>query len=68
MSDIQRLARREHLTVGQWVRRALREVRASRSAVAPETKLEAIRRAARYSFPSGDIGQMLSEIERGYGR
>ena len=43
MTDIQRLAKREHLTVGEWVRRA-----------------------AKYSLPTADIEQMLSEIERGY--
>jgi hypothetical protein len=66
MSEIQRLARREHLTVGEWVRRTLREARASRPAIDPEAKLKAIRRAAEYSFPTADIDQMLSEIERGY--
>ena len=66
MSDIQRLAKRERLTVGEWVRRALREARTSRPAIEPETKLKAVRRGAKYSFPTADIGQMLSEIERGY--
>jgi len=66
MSDIQRLAKRERLTVGEWVRRALRDARASRPAIDPETKLKAVRRGAKYSFPSSDIEQMLSEIERGY--
>ena len=66
MSDIQRLAKRERLTVGEWVRRALREARAARPAVEPETKLKAVRRAAEYSFPTADVKQMLSEIERGY--
>jgi hypothetical protein len=66
MSDIRRLARREHLTVGEWVRRALREARASRPAIDPETKLKAVRRAAGYSFPTADIERMLGEIERGY--
>jgi hypothetical protein len=32
----------------------------------PEARLKAIRRAAEYSFPTGDIDQMLREIERGY--
>jgi hypothetical protein len=32
----------------------------------PEVKLKAIRRAAQYSFPTADLEQMLSEIERGY--
>jgi hypothetical protein len=68
MSDIQRLAKRERLTVGEWVRRALRDARASRSAIDPETKLKAVRRGAKLSFPTTDIEQMLSEIERGYQR
>jgi len=66
MSEIQRLAKREHLTVGEWVRRALREARANRPATDPETKLKAVRKAANYSFPTADVEQMLQEIERGY--
>ena len=66
MSDIQRLAKRERVTVGEWVRRALREARAGRPAVEPESKLKAVRRASEYSFPTADVKQMLSEIERGY--
>ena len=66
MSDIQRLAKRERLTVGEWVRRALRDARASRPAIDPETKLKAVRRGAQYSFPTAGIERMLSEIERGY--
>ncbi|HUQ91454.1 MAG TPA: ribbon-helix-helix protein, CopG family [Bryobacteraceae bacterium] len=67
MSEIQRLAKREHLSVGEWVRRVLREARASRPVIDPETKLKAVRRGAQYSFPTADVDQMLSEIERGYG-
>jgi hypothetical protein len=33
----------------------------------PEAKLKAVRKASRYSFPTADIDQMLSEIEQGYG-
>jgi hypothetical protein len=66
MSDIRRLAKRERLTVGEWVRRVLREARSSRSVIEPETKLKSIRQAAKYSFPTADIDQMLNEIERGY--
>jgi hypothetical protein len=67
MTEIQRLAKRERLTVGEWVRRALRETRAARPGAEPNTKVKAVRRAAEYSFPTADIPQMLSEIERGYG-
>ena len=66
MTDIQRLARRERLTVGEWVRRALREARAQKPVNDSEVKLKAVRRTAELSFPSADIEQMLSEIERGY--
>lgn len=66
MSEIQRLAKRDRLTVGEWVRRALREARSSRPMSDPETKLRSIRRAAKYSFPTADVEQMLNEIEQGY--
>lgn len=66
MSDIQRIARRESLTVGEWVRRALREARMSRPAIAPERKLKSVRNAVKYAFPTAGIEQMLREIERGY--
>lgn len=66
MLDIQRLAKRERLTVGEWVRRALREARSSRPVMEPETTLKAVRRAVAYSFPTANVGQMLDEIERGY--
>ena len=66
MAEIQRLAKRDRLTVGEWVRQALREVRTRRPAVDAETKLRAVRRAAACSFPTSDLPQMLQEIERGY--
>jgi len=66
MADLRRLARRERLTVGEWVRRALREARSNRPAVEAETKLRSVRRAVKYSFPTAEVSQMLSEIERGY--
>lgn len=68
MEEIRRLARREQLTVGEWVRRALREARARRPVHDSKRKLQAIRRAASYSFPTADIEQMLKEIEQGYQR
>ena len=66
LSEIQRLAKRERLSVGEWVRRVLRDARAARPVIDPETKLKAVRRGAQYSFPTADLEQMLSEIERGY--
>ena len=66
MSEIQRLARHDRLTVGEWVRRTLREARAQKPAHDAETKLKAVRRGAAHAFPTADIEQMLGEIERGY--
>jgi hypothetical protein len=66
MKEIQRVAKTERLTVGEWVRRVLREARANKPVNDAEIKLKAIRRGAEFSFPSADIEQMLDEIERGY--
>jgi hypothetical protein len=66
MKDIQRLARRERITVGEWVRRVLREAREHKPSNDPEVKLKAIRRGVEFSFPTADIEQMNQEIERGY--
>lgn len=65
MKEIQRLARRERLTVGEWVRRTLRETREQKPRNDPEAKLKALRRGAKFSFPTADIEEMLCEIERG---
>jgi hypothetical protein len=66
MEELQRLARREHLALGEWVRRVLREARSHRPVQEPQAKLKAVRKAAEYAFPTADIDQMLAEIERGY--
>jgi hypothetical protein len=66
MEEIRRFARREKLTVGEWVRKSLREVRAGQPVHDPQSKLRAIRKAAEYSFPTSDIEQMNAEIEKGY--
>lgn len=65
MDEIRRLARRERVIVGAWVRQVLREARSHQPVHDTQTKLRAIRKAARHSFPTADIGQMLEEIERG---
>jgi hypothetical protein len=66
MAAIQRLAKRERSTVGEWVRRVLQEARASRPVIETESKLRAVRHAVNYGFPTADMEQMLSESERGY--
>ena len=68
MADIQILAQREKLSVGEWVRRTLREARSRKSTGDPEAKLRAIRQAVEHPspVPAVDIDQMLREIEQGY--
>ena len=66
MKEIQRLARSERVTVGEWVRRTLREARMRKPVNDAETKLNAVRRGAEFAFPTADVDQMLREIERGY--
>jgi hypothetical protein len=67
MREIQRSARRERLTVSEWVRRCLREARRRQPSRDADRKLQAVRAAARHSFPTADVDRMLAEIEAGYG-
>jgi Ribbon-helix-helix protein, copG family len=66
LKEIRRLARARRMTVAEWVRQALRAARRREPATAAHRKIESIRWAAQHAFPTGDIEQMLSEIERGY--
>ena len=65
MDEIRRLARRERLSIAEWVRRTLRDARLNQSFHDTQQKLRAVREASKYAFPTADIDQMLSEIERG---
>ncbi|MEW5742766.1 MAG: antitoxin [Myxococcota bacterium] len=65
--EIRRPAKARKTTVAEWVREALRVARARQPQRSQEDKLKAIRAAAKHSFPTGDIDQMLAEIERGDG-
>ena len=63
---IKLVARRERLSVAEWVRRALREARQRVPERSGARKRQAIEAALEHAFPSTDIGVMLGEIERGY--
>jgi hypothetical protein len=65
-TEIRRIARRHRMTVAEWVRQALRRARRDESAVDPKRKLAVVREASRGTYPTADIGQMLTEVERGY--
>lgn len=63
--EIQSAARRQRMTVAEWVRQGLRKVRAGESSKTVEERLEVVERASGYNFPSGDIDQILADIDRG---
>ena len=66
LREIQRIARRQRLTVAEWVRQALRVARRREPGGDVTRKLEAVRAAVRHSFPTGGVEVMLADIERGY--
>jgi hypothetical protein len=66
LRDLRETARREEVPLSEWVRRALRETRRSEPGGGIDKKLRAVRAAARHDFPTADIDEMLTEIERGY--
>lgn len=59
-------ARRHGMTVSEWVRQLIREGARQDDSGDPARKLEIIRWASEFSFPTADIDQMLAEIEQGY--
>jgi hypothetical protein len=65
MAEVQKLAEYEQVSVGEWVRRALREARSRRASMEPYAKLKSVRQAAECSFPTAGIDQMLTEIAQG---
>jgi hypothetical protein len=66
LSEIERLAAQQGMTVAEWVRQALRDARRGVSTVPVERKLMAVRAAVAHGFPTGPIEGMNEEIERGY--
>ena len=64
--EIETIAREKRLTVSEWARQALRWARRQEPLVSPERKLASIRSAVRHEYPTGEIEEMLEQIERGY--
>lgn len=67
LRDIQGIARARGMTTAEWVRQSLRDARDAQARKDPAARLAALHAATRHRFPTGDIDQMLAEIERGYG-
>jgi hypothetical protein len=66
LAAVRRAARRSHMTTAEWVRQALRAARRSEPSGDAAKKLAVVQAASAFEFPTGDIDQMLGEIERGY--
>jgi hypothetical protein len=66
LAEIQRVAKGERKTTAAWVRDALRAARTSAAYPGPEPKLRAVREALTYAYPTGEIDDILADIERGY--
>ncbi len=64
--EIQRAARSRRMSLAEWVRQALALARQREPVGGVGKKLEVIRAAAGWDFPTADIDRMLAEIERGY--
>ena len=64
--EVRRAARRNGLSVSEWVRRSLRDTRSAQPASDRGKKLAVVRAAAGHHFPTADMAQMLREIEQGY--
>lgn len=64
--DLRTTARRQGMTVSQWVRQAIAVMRRREPTYDTGRKLMAVREALKHSYPTADIEQMLEEGERGY--
>lgn len=66
LRDLQEAARRRGIPLSEWVRAALRDARRRDPRGDLDSKLRALRAAVKHDAPTGDIDQMLGEIEAGY--
>jgi len=66
LEEIRRLAETAGMTVAEWVCQALREARRGRSGSSAARKQQALERAVGHAFPTGEVDQVLQEIEAGY--
>ena len=64
--EIQHVAKHNRMTVSEWVRQVLRRARSDEPRPDVGQKLEAVRAAVGHQFPTGDIEEMLLDIEGGY--
>lgn len=64
--NIQRAARSRRMSIAEWARQALQSARRQEPVGSMGKKLESVRIAAQFEFPTGDADRLQSEIEEGY--
>jgi hypothetical protein len=64
-ASLRQAARRAGLTLSEWARRALRAARDAEAGPSRTTRLDALDRALACNHPTGNIAEMLADIERG---
>ena len=62
--EIQGIARKQRVSLAEWVRQALRKAIVNHQGTA-DRKLRAIIDASRHRFPTADIDVILGEIQEG---
>lgn len=67
LEEIKKISGEERMTVSAWVRRAIQNEKKSHPQKAFRKKLAALNKAAEYHLPSGNIDEMIADIESGYG-
>ena len=65
MQEVQAVSQAQHMTVAEWVRQALRKERQESPVTTAERKMQCVREAAAYAYPTAKISDMLQDIERG---
>jgi len=66
MERLRVTANASNVSVGEWVRRAIRRAYSESETRSAETKMLAVREAVKVYAPTADVDQMNREIERGY--
>ena len=65
LHSVKHASKQAHCSVSDWVRARIREGLERETPKSKETVLAAILKFAKYSGPTGDMDQILAEIERG---
>ena len=62
---IQKAAKRQRISKGEWVRQAIAQALSSRDAAANETSADLVSQLASLEAPTADPDDMLAQIEAG---